>query len=427
MEILLFIGLMIALIALGMPIAFALIATGGLGIYVTLGFPAMVSQLSGTAYRSAANSSLAAIPLFILMAEFMNSGGMARDVFDAARKWVGRLPGGLSIATVLAAAGFASVSGSSTAAAGTLGSISLPEFKRLGYSLPVATGVVAVAGTLSVMIPPSIAFIVYGIMTESSIGKLLIAGIVPGILTGLLYVVGIILQAKLFPDSQPNGERFSWLEKWQATKSIFGFLVIVAIVFVSLYGGIATTTETAAIGAFSAFIYITLTGRMSVEGFKNALLRSIRVSTMIFLIVMGALVFGYYLTISRAPYQLLQWIGGSGLENWQILSMILLLYLVLGFFMEQLAILLITLPLTFPVVSELGYDPIWFGVVVVKLVEIGLITPPMGLNVFVVSATTGVPVAQVFRGTGYLLIFEIITLVIIVAFPALTLWLPSQM
>jgi tripartite ATP-independent transporter DctM subunit len=427
METFLIIALLMALLFMGVPIAFALGIAGAVGIYSVIGFTGMMTQLSGTAYRSVAHSTLAAIPLFILMAEFMNSGGIARDVFDAARKIVGRLPGGLSIATVCASAGFGAVSGSSTAAAGTLASISLPEFKRLGYSLPAATGVVAVAGTLAVMIPPSIAFIIYGVMTETSIGKLLIAGIVPGLLTTLAYVIAILIWAKTKPETLPRGDRWPLREKVRALRGVSGFAVIVFVVFVSLYGGIATATEVAAIGASSTLVYLLATRRFSRAGFANALARTMRISAMMLFIVVGAMIFGYYLTISRAPQDLIAWIAESGLSPLEILALILLIYIVLGCMMDQIAILLITLPMTFPLVTSLGYDPIWFGVVVVKLVEIGLVTPPLGMNVFVVSATTGVPVGAVFRGTAYLLVFEAITLALLLAFPVFSLWLPSMM
>jgi tripartite ATP-independent transporter DctM subunit len=419
--------LLLVLLMLGMPIAFALGVSGAVGILSAVGFDGMLTQLSTTAYRGVAESTLAAIPLFVFMAELMGQGGMARRVFNAANKWMGWLPGGVGIASVLASAGFAAVSGSSTAASGTLAAISLPEFKRLGYGLPAATGIVATAGTLAVMIPPSIAMIIYGIMTQTSIGKLLIAGVVPGILTAILYVVGIYFWARRQPHVLPRGDPAPWPERWGSLRSIGGFLFIVLTVFVSLYAGIATATETAAVAAGVTLVFLVLARRLGVRGIYAAMARTVRISAMMLSIVVGALIFGYFLTITRATPELVEMISRSRLEPWMVFALVVLLYLILGVMMDQIAILLITLPVTFPLITSLGYDPIWFGVIIVKLVEIGLITPPVGMNVFVVSGATGVPVAQVFRGTGYMLLFEFVTLAILMAFPFLSTALPALM
>jgi tripartite ATP-independent transporter DctM subunit len=419
--------LLLMLLMLGMPIAFALGVSGAIGIFTATGFTGMVSQVSTTSYRAVADSALAAIPLFVLMAELMHQGGMARQVFNAANKLMGWLPGGVGIAAVLASAGFAAVSGSSTAASGTLAAISLPEFKRLGYGLSAATGIVATAGTLAVMIPPSIAMIIYGIMTQTSIGKLLVAGVIPGILTAALYVVGIYTWARLQPSVLPRGERTSWRDKWVAVKGIIGFLCIVVSLFVTLSAGIATATETAAVAAAITLVYLVLARRLTPPKIVAALARTIRISAMMLSIVVGALIFGYFLTITRVTPELVEMIGRSRLEPWMVMALVVLLYLILGVFMDQIAILLITLPVTFPLISSLGYDAIWFGVIIVKLVEIGLITPPVGMNVFVVSGATGVPVAQVFRGTGWMLMFEFVTLALLLAYPAISTWLPALM
>ncbi|MDB5849568.1 MAG: dicarboxylate transporter, DctM subunit [Rhodoferax sp.] len=419
--------LLLLAIFLGMPIAFALAAVGSIGIGLTIGMDGMVSKLSTTAYRSVADSTLASIPLFVLMAELMNRGGMARDVFSAANRIVGNLPGGVAMSAVLASAGFAAVSGSSTAASGTLAAISLPEFKRLGYSLPISTGVVAVAGTLAVMIPPSIAMIIYGIMTQTSIGKLLVAGVIPGAMTAVIYIIAIYLYAKVRPRELPRGTATTLHEKLLALKDVVGFLFIVGTVFVTLYAGIATTTETAAVAAAATYLYLAIAGRLSRADTMTALLTTLRISAMMLTIVFGALVFGYFLTINRVAPDLVDAMGHAGLSRWSVMACVIAIYLVLGMLMDQVAILLITLPVAFPLVTSLGFDPIWFGVIVVKLVEIGLITPPVGMNVFVVSGATGVPVGTVFRGTAYLLGFEFITLALLLSVPAISTWLPSLM
>lgn len=427
MEAFLIIILLVVLLIGGMPIAFAMAVAGAVGMLHKLGFNAMLTQASSATYRSVADSTLASIPLFILMAELMAQGGMARDVFEAAKRVTGRLPGGVAIASVLASAGFAAVSGSSSASTGTLASISLPEFKRLGYALPAATGIVAVAGTLAVMIPPSIAFIIYGVLTETSIGKLLIAGIVPGLMTATCYAIGILIWAKLDPKTLPAGDRWSLRQKLEGVGRIGGFLLIILVTFAALYGGFATATEVAAVGAVATLIYLTLAGRLTFERVLRASYNSIRISAMVLIIVVGAMIFGYYLTISRAPQHLIELIGSSGLQPWQIMAIIIVFYFILGCLMDELAILLITLPMVFPLVVSLGYNPIWFGVIIVKMVQFGLVCPPVGLNVFVVSAATGIPANKIYRGTGYMLMFEAITLVLLLTFPALSLWLPSLM
>ena len=427
MLILSIIVLLLTLLMLGMPIAFALGVSGAIGIYCAAGFNGMLSQTSATAYRAVAESTLAAIPLFVFMAELMSQGGMARQVFNAANKWIGWMPGGVGIAAVLASAGFAAVSGSSTAASGTLAAICLPEFKRLGYGLRAGTGIVAVAGTLAVMIPPSIAMIIYGIMTQTSIGRLLIAGIIPGLMTAAVYIIAIYALAKHSPDLLPRGERTTGREKLDSLRGVTGFLVIVAAVFVTLYTGVATTTETAAVAAACTFAYLALAGRLSGRATLGALIQTLRISAMMLTIVAGALVFGYFLTINRVAPDIVAAMSEAQLSKWTVLGLVIVVYLILGMLMDQVAILLITLPVTFPLITSLGFDPIWFGVIVVKLVEIGLITPPVGMNVFVVSGATGVPVGQVFRGTAYLLAFEFVTLALLVAFPAISTWLPSYM
>jgi tripartite ATP-independent transporter DctM subunit len=419
--------LLLVLLAAGMPIALSMAIAGAAGIYVLSGADAMVAQISTTAYRTMADSTLAAIPLFVLMATLMGEGGMASSVFEAAKRIAGRLPGGVAIATVFASAGFAAVSGSSAASTGTLAAISLPEFKKLGYGLSAATGIVAVAGTLAVMIPPSIAFIIYGVLTETSIGKLLIAGIIPGLLTAFLYSLGIYVWARLDPKTLPRGERWTWRQKWEALSRIGGFCIIIFVTFFSLYGGIATATEVAAIGALATLIYLFVTGRIGFRGIVKASYMTLNISAMIMLIVLGAMVYGYFLTISRAPQDLIDLIGHKGLSGPTVLAIVLVIYFILGCLMDELAILLITLPITFPLVTSFGYDAIWYGVIIVKMVQFGLVCPPVGLNVFVVSATTGVPVGAIYRGTGYMLIFEGINLILLLTFPILSLWLPSLM
>ncbi len=417
--------LLLVLLALGVPVAFSLALTGSIGLIVTHGPDVLLNQLKTIPYRSVASGTLATIPLFILMAEFVNQGGIARQLFDAANKWLGRLPAGVAIATVFSSAGFGAISGSSTAASGTFSRAAIPEFKRLGNGLSAATGLIAVSGTLAVMIPPSVPLVMYGIITENSVGKLLLAGFVPGIMTAIVYSLGLIIWARMDPETLPRGENFSWQEKIKALKEIWGFLVIASSIVISLYSGFATATEIAGIGAGVALVLSLLTKKLNARKIYLALVSTIKTFTMIMTIIVGAMIFSYFLALNKAPQAIVAAIANSGLPPFGILLLIIFLYFVLGCFMDQIAILIITLPLTYPIVRSLGVDPIWYGILVVKMVEIGLVTPPMGLNVYVTSGATGVPVETVFRGTGYMLLFELVALGLLLMFPQIATWLPS--
>lgn len=419
--------LLIVFLGLGMPVGFSLGVAGCIGLLLVGDWGTLIGIISTTPYRSVASVTMATIPLFIFMAELVSHGGLARNLFDACVKFTGRIPGGVAIATILANAGFGAMSGSSLAAAGAMSSVAMPELRRNGYSAPIASGVIAVAGTLAIMIPPSIPLVIYGITTETSIGKLLIAGIVPGILTTLMYSIGVIIWGRVQPDTIPNGKPYSWKEKLLSLRQLWGFLIIVAFIMFSLYGGVATPSEVAAIGATITLIFLLITRQIDMKGIWAALVRSLYSTAMIFLIVIGAMVYGYYLTVSQLSQQVINTINQSGLPAWGVMGLIILVYLILGMLMDQAAILLITLPLTFPLVTSLGFDPIWFGIIVTKLAEIGLITPPVGMNCYVVSGSAKVPLEDVFRGTGMMLAFEVLTLVLLLAFPIISTWLPSTM
>jgi C4-dicarboxylate transporter DctM subunit len=420
--------LMLILLFLGMPVGFALGVSGFLGLLLVGGLESASSILSTVPYRSAAHYTLSTLPMFILMAQFVSASRIVDDIFVAAQRWLERLPGGLAIATIFASAGMAAMSGSSTASAATLSSIAVPQMLRHGYSPRVASGIVTVSGTLAIMIPPSIAFVIYGIITETSIGKLLIAGIVPGIITAANFCIGIFLWKKLSPGSMPpSTSLYTWKDRWVSLKPLWAFIVLSVTVVGSMYAGLATPTEAAAFGAFGALIIPLILRRMTRAGFQQSIAQSIRVTTMIFTIIIGAMIFGYFLTITQTTQNLITFLGGLQVPPMAIMGVIVALYLFLGCIMDQVAIQLMTLPLTFPLVTSLGYDPIWFGVIVTKLAEIGMVTPPVGMNAYVVSATTKTPLEVVFRGTGVLLIMDSISLVLLLAFPSLSTFLPSRM
>lgn len=419
---------LVILLFAGMPVGFALGVAGLAGLYLAGGWDA-VFGIAGTApYRTVASYTLTTVPMFILMAEFISRSRIVEDLFAAAHRWLERLPGGLAIATVLASAGMAAMAGSSTASAATMASVAVPELRKYGYSSFIASGVVTVAGTLAIMIPPSIAFVLYGIITETSIGKLLIAGIIPGLITTIMYSLGIIAWNRIYPGIMPPPTRlFTWGDRWRSLRPLWAFMLLFLVVIGSIYTGLATATEAAAFGAAGALAITLATGRIRREDIGRASLKTIRTTTMIFTIIIGAMIFGYFLTITQATQTVIRWLHSLDAAPWAVMGCIVILYLILGCVMDQVAILFITLPLTFPLVVGMGYDPIWFGVICTKLGEIGLVTPPIGMNAYVVSATSRIPLDQVFRGAGMMLLVDFLSLALLLAFPSISTWLPSMM
>lgn len=420
--------LLIALIFLGMPVGFAMGISGLLGMYLVAGWDSVQSLLQTVPFRTAASYLMTVIPMFVLMAQGVSAGGIVIEVFTAARCWLGRLPGGLAIATVFSSAGMAAMSGSSVASAATMGSIAVPEMIKHGYKPRVAAGVVTIAGTLAIMIPPSVVLVLYGIITENSIGKLLIAGIIPGVMTALAYCITIVIWQKVAPDSMPSAtSKFTWAQRFQSLKPLWAFILLAFSVMGSMYLGWATPTEAAAVGALGALIIPLARKTMTFRDIIPAVVRTIETSTMIFTIIIGAMIFGYFMTMTQAAQKIIAVIGTLHVPGWSVLALFFIVLLFLGCIMDQVAILLLTLPLIYPIISSYGYDPIWFGIIMTKIAEIGLVTPPVGMNAYVVSASTGIPLSEVFRGTGCMLITEAISLMLLIAFPMLSTWLPAMM
>lgn len=417
--------LMFLLIALGMPVGFAMGFAGLLGLYCTVDTSVMITYLGSLAYSEVASATLATVPLFILMGELVAAGGIATDLFTALQRLLGRLPGGVAITTIFTSAGFGAMSGSTTAAAGALSRITMPEFRRLGYDDSIGAGVVAVSGTLAIMIPPSIPMIIYGVATQTSIGKLLLAGLLPGILTAIVYTIGILVWGRLKQGLLPVGKSYSWIEKLGSLKNIWPFLLIAGFIIFALYGGIATPSEVAALGAFFSLIIVVALRRLTWKNFFAALGRTLRTTAMIFMIIVGAMIFAQFLTLTNVTQNLIAWVSDLAVSPWIIMLIIVIIYLILGCVMDQIAILMITLPLTFPLITSLAFDPIWFGVIVVKLVEIGLVTPPIGMNSYIVSGAADVPLERVFKGAGMMLLFEAITLILLLMFPIISTFIPS--
>ncbi len=423
------IGLLLFLLIIGAPVGLALGISGLVGLYMAGGMDAVFGVMNTVPYRTAASYTLTTLPMFILMAELTSECGIVRELFDAARKWMERLPGGLAIASIFAAAGMAALSGSSTASAAALSRITVPEMIRNGYKTPVAAGVITVAGTLAIMIPPSISLVIYGAVTENSIGKLLIAGILPGVLTATLYILGIYVWSKVKPSDMPLQSKtgYTWKERFLSLEPLWAFILLASAVLGSMYLGWATPTEASAVGAFGALVIPLARRQINFKQVIHAVQKTLEVTTMIFVIIIGAMVFGYFMTITQAPQKLIQFITDLHASPGMVFFMVIILYFILGCFLDVIAILLITLPLVYPLVMSLGFDPIWFGIIVVKLVEIALVTPPLGMNAYVVSATTGVPLETVFKGTGIMLFFEAVTLALLIFFPVISTWLPSMM
>lgn len=367
-----FIVLLITLLMIGMPIGFVLIFVGATGILFHAGYDTLQGILSTTAYRSVNDFTFSAVPLFILMAHFISKSKVADDLFDSVLKWIGHIPGGAGIATVVGSAGFGALSGSSVAATSVMSEIAVPKMIKAKYSESFATGLVASStGTLAVMIPPSIPLILYGIQTETSIGKLLIAGILPGLLLALLLCITVFITGV---KNNSRTEKYSWKERFSSIKSVGPALLLILFVIYVIYFGVATTTEAAAFGAFGAFIIGIVLRRLKFSDVVDSLLVTIKQTAMIFIIIIGAHIFSYYITLTKVGNTIIEAVAASGLSASMTLILIIVFYLIIGLFMEVVGSMLLTLPLVFPLIVELGYDPIWFGVVLVLVLEIGLVT-----------------------------------------------------
>jgi tripartite ATP-independent transporter DctM subunit len=419
--------LLLVLIAIGVPVGFALGIAGAVGLYAFSGASVAASILSDVAYQSSASYLLLTIPMFILMSQYMAVSGMARDVINASYEWLGRIPGGLGIACVAASAIMAAVIGSSTASTAAMATAGYPHMKRLDYHPGFAIGIIAISGTLAIMIPPSIILVLYGILTEESIGKLLIAGIIPGLLTAFGYAAVIFIRVYFNPSLAPTAGDFDFRRAVRALAPVWPVLILMFCVIGSLYYGIATPTEAGALGAAAALLIAIALRRLNWSGLTESLQHTVKATTMIVTIIIGAMIFGYFMTYTQVTQQMIKWVSESGLAPWQIMVAILVVYVILGMFLDQIAILVLTVPLTYPLVKALGYDGIWYGILITKTVEIGLVTPPVGLNVYIGSSIAKVPLTDAFRGITPFVFVELVILAILALFPNLILYLPSLM
>ena len=422
------IGALFVLLFSGIPVGFLLAILGVIGFSYLATFGAGANLIAKDFFSSFSAYSLTVIPMFIFMGQIAFYSGTSRRLYDFAYKMVGQFRGGLAMATTVACAGFAAICGSTNATAATMGTVALPEMKRYHYDPKLATGSVAAGGSLGILIPPSVIFIVYGIMTQESIGKLFVSGILPGIMLTGLFIMTIYILCRLNPKLAPAGPKVGWKEKLASLSELIETIVLFVLVMGGLFTGFFTPTEAGAVGAGGALIIAVVRRNLTWQGLKDSILDTTKLSCMVMVIVTGAAVFGHFLAITRIPFNLATWVGGLPLSPTAIIALIIIIYLIGGCFIDSLALILLTVPIFFPVVTSLGFDPIWFGVIIVLVTQIGVISPPLGTNVYIIKGVAGdVPLSTIFKGVTPFLIAMIICTAIIVAFPQVALFLPGLM
>jgi len=424
------IGIIVLVIFLfsNMPVGFVMGFLGLLGFSYVRGLDPGLSLLATDVFDVFSSYSLTVVPLFVFMGQISFHSGISRRLYDSAYVLLGHRRGGLAMATVGACAAFSAISGSTNATAATMATVTLPEMKRYKYDMGLATGTVAAAGSLGILIPPSVIFIVYGILTEQSIGKLFAAGIFPGILLSILFLLTIYLRVLKNPSLAPPGPKTGMREKIKSFAGVLETLALFGMVMGGIFFGIFTPTEAAAAGAFLTLLIAIIRRQLSWEGFVKSLADTTRISCMVMVIVTGAVVFGHFMAVTRVPYELASWVSNLPLPSYAIMGVIILVYLFGGCFMDAFALILLTIPIFFPISQALGFDPIWFGVVIVLITEMGVITPPVGINVYVVyGVAKDVPLEVIFRGVLPMLLALLVCNLILLVFPQIALFLPSLM
>jgi tripartite ATP-independent transporter DctM subunit len=423
-------ALMMVLAFLRVPIAYAMGIVGIIGYAYMRDWNWWVAFATAQTkiYETGRNYTLSVVPLFILMGSFVTRAGMSQELFRAAYTFIGHLRGGLAMATVWASAGFGGICGSSIATAATMAKVAYPSMKRFGYSDQLAAGTVAGAGTLGIMIPPSTIMIIYGVFTETNIGKLFAAGVLPGILGAVLLCFAIAYTTWRHPAWGPPGPRSSWRDRWTALKDVWTVTVLFLFVMGGIYGGLFTATEGAGMGAVGALVFAVARRALTWRSLYESLLESARTTAMLFMILIGALMFAEFINITTMPADLKTFVSRIGVNPIVVVAAICAIYVLLGTAMEELSMVLLTMPVFFPVIMHLGFDPVWFGIIIVCVVEIGLISPPVGMNMFVLKTLLPeVSTGTVFRGVMPFMWADVVRLAILVAFPIISLWLPSLM
>jgi C4-dicarboxylate transporter, DctM subunit len=423
------VGVLIVLLFSGMHIGVVMALIGFLGYSYLVGWVAGFEVLKSVPYSTFSTYEFTVVPLFVLMGEFCFHGDISGDLFSAAHKFLGSLKGGLAMATIGACAAFAAVSGSSMATAATMSTVALPEMRKRSYNLSLATGTLAAGGTIGILIPPSVIMVVYGMLTQTSIGKLFLAGFVPGILQAAIFISVIAFLCWRNPLMAPAGESTSLIEKLKSLKNVWIVLLLFFLVIGGIYFGVFSPTEGAAMGAAGAFIFAVARRKLSFKKFGNSLIETVKYSGMIFFIMVGAMMLGYFFAVTRLPSEIATVIGTLAVNKYIIWLFVVILYLFLGCLMDSMAMILLTVPILFPAMCGpvgLGFDPIWFGIMIVIVVEMGMITPPVGMNVFVIKGMApDVPTYSIFKGILPFLYADIGEIVLLTAFPAIVLWLPN--
>lgn len=418
--------LLLVLLFSGMNIGLAMLLVGFIGYAWVRNFDAAITMLCTAPFSNAANYNFSVIPLFTLMGCFAFASGLSQGLFDVGNKWLGWLPGGLACATVAACAGFGAICGSAAATAATMGTVAIPEMRRHGYQDRLSCGCVAAGGTLGILIPPSTCFILYGVSSETSIGALFAAGVIPGIILTLIFIATIAFLVKRNPDIAPKSASFTWRERFASLKGVIGVVILFAFVIGGLFAGWFTANEAAAMGAFMAFIFMFINKKMSWKNLFGALKDTVKTFSMVYVILIGAGVFGNFLAVSQLPSRLSDFVVGLDVSKYVILAFIVLVYAFLGCIMDGLAMVLLTVPIFLPIVLQLGFDPIYFGVVIVLVSQLGLITPPVGLSAYVIAGVAkDVPLPTIFRGIVPFVFGLLLCVVLVTAFPILSTWLPS--
>ena len=410
-----------------MHIGIAMGVVGFCGFAYVAGWDAALGVLQTVPFTTFASDALSVIPLFVLMGTFAFSSGMSEDLYAAVRTIFSNLRGGLAMATVAACACFAAISGSSIATAATLGKVAMPEMRKFKYADSLATGAIAAGGCIGILIPPSVILLIYGILTEQSIGKLFAAGFIPGVLEAIFYIITIWYLTKRNPALGPPGPSSTAKEKVVSFFRTWDVITLFLLVIGGLYMGIFTPTEAAAMGAFGAFCFSILRGKMNWENFSTSLTSTVSTAGMLFIIVLGAMILGYFFSVTRLPVEFATYVSTLPVNRYVVFMCIVVVYLILGCLMDSLAIVLLTVPVFFPLILQLGFDPIWFGVIVTRVTEMGMITPPVGMNVYVIHGITRVPMQTIFRGVWPFLIADVLELALLIAIPEISLFLPGLM
>ena len=419
-------GVLLTLIFLRIPLAIAMGVVGVTGFGILVNWKAALSMVSQIAFDTGLAYGLSVVPLFVLMGNFVTEAGLSKELYRASNAFLGHRRGGLAMATVVACGGFSAVCGSSMATAATMAGVAMPSMRKFGYSDSLASGCIAAGGTLGILIPPSVILIIYGILTESDIGQLFAAGIVPGLLGILCYLAAVRATTRLNPAAGPPGERMPWSERFEALLGVWGVVLLFIVVMGGIYTGWFTPTEAAGIGAFGAFVFALLKGRLTVANTIKILVSATRTTAMIFAVLIGATLFANFVNLAGMPDQLTEWAQQFRDNPFIVVLFVIVVYLILGCVLESLSMILLTVPVFYPMMQSLGFDLIWFGIVVVVVTEISLITPPIGLNVFVLKAVLpDVTTRTIFRGVTPFWVADIVRLLLIVTIPALSLYLPS--